>query len=46
MAARALFLVDREGRVVWREISEDSRSVEDVPSPERALAALGSVPRD
>jgi peroxiredoxin len=46
VAARALFLVDRDGRLVWREISEDWRAVEDIPSPERALAALGAVPRD
>jgi peroxiredoxin len=46
VAVRSLFLVDREGRLLWREISEDSRSLEDVPSPQRALAALGAAPRD
>jgi peroxiredoxin len=45
IAGRAVFLVDKQGRIVWREVSEDSDSLEQVPSPERALAALESVSR-
>ncbi|MCC6348437.1 MAG: redoxin domain-containing protein [Candidatus Eisenbacteria bacterium] len=45
-SGRALFLVNREGRLVWSEISDDPESIEQVPSPERALAALAAAPRD
>ena len=39
-SGRALFLVDKQGRLIWREISENVGSVDEIPSPERALAAL------
>lgn len=46
-SGRALFLVDRQGRLVWSEISEDTDSIEQIPSPDRALAALAAAaPRD
>lgn len=44
---RALFLVDRQGRLVWSEISENAGAIEQIPSPDRALAALAAAaPRD
>jgi peroxiredoxin len=46
---RALFLVDRQGRVAWHELSENTGSIEAIPSPDRALAALAALavqPRD
>lgn len=46
ISARALFLVDRDGRVVWSEVAADSDSVEHIPSPDRALAALEAAARD
>lgn len=46
ISGRALFLVDKRGRIAWREVSEDADSLEQVPSPERALAALEALPRD
>jgi peroxiredoxin len=46
ISGRALFLVDKRGRIAWREVSEDSDSIEHIPSPERALAALDALPRD
>ena len=39
-SGRASFLVDKQGRVLWREISENRGSLEAVPSLEAALAAL------
>ncbi len=39
-SGRATFVVDRDGKVLWREISEITNDVEQIPSPERALAAL------
>lgn len=45
-SGRALFLVDRQGRIVWREVSDNSDDPEQIPSPERALAALAAAPRD
>lgn len=45
-SGRALFLVDRQGRLVWSEVSENPGSLEQVPSPDRALAALAAAPRD
>lgn len=46
VSGRALFLVDRQGRLVWREVSDDADDPDRVPSPERALAALAAAPRD
>jgi len=46
ISGRALFLIDKRGRLAWREVSEDADSLEQVPSPERALAALDALPRD
>jgi peroxiredoxin len=40
-SGRALFVVDREGRIAHREVSENPGDVAHVPSVERALAALG-----
>ena len=40
VSGRALFLVDKQGTIVWREISENMGSVDAIPHPERALAAL------
>jgi peroxiredoxin len=39
-SARATFVIGKDGRILWREISEDRGSVEQIPSPDRALAAL------
>ena len=39
-SGRAIFVVDRTGRIVWREISEDMGSLEQVPSNDRALEAV------
>ena len=39
-SGRASFLVDKQGRILWREISENRGSVEAIPSLEAALAAL------
>jgi len=41
-SGRALFLVDKQGRLIWREISENPGSMDEIPSPERALAALAA----
>jgi len=46
VSGRALFLVDRHGRVVWSEVSENPGDVDQIPSPERAIAALETAPRD
>lgn len=46
VSGRALFLVDRQGRLVWSEVSENSGALDQIPSPERALAALETAPRD
>lgn len=42
-SGRASFLVDKQGRILWREISEHRGSVEEIPSPEAALAALAKA---
>lgn len=39
-SGRALFLIDKAGKLIWREVSENMGSVDAIPSPERALAAL------
>jgi peroxiredoxin len=39
-SARATFVVDRDGKIVWRELSESMGDQEQIPSPERALASL------
>jgi peroxiredoxin len=39
-SGRATFVVGKDGKLLWREISEETNSLEHVPSPERALAAL------
>jgi mycoredoxin-dependent peroxiredoxin len=39
-SGRATFVVGKDGKLLWREISEDMGDMEQVPSPERALAAL------
>ncbi len=40
LSGRALFVVGRDGRLVHREVSENMGDLEQVPSVERALAAL------
>ena len=42
-SGRASFLVDKQGRILWREISENTNSFEEIPSLEAALAALASA---
>ncbi len=39
-SARATFVVGRDGRLAYREIAEDLDAMDQVPSPERALAAV------
>jgi peroxiredoxin len=39
-SARALFVVDKEGRIVWREIAP---APTEIPSTEDAIAALGRL---
>ena len=39
-SGRATFVIGKDGRLLWREISDDMGNVEQIPSPERALAAL------
>jgi peroxiredoxin (alkyl hydroperoxide reductase subunit C) len=40
---RATFVIGRDGRIVWRELSEQRGDLEKVPSVERALeAAVGA----
>jgi peroxiredoxin len=42
-AWRASILVDKQGKVAWSEIAEDLDALDQVPSVERALAALVSA---
>lgn len=39
-SGRATFVVGRDGRLVHREIADDMGAMDQVPSPERALAAI------
>jgi peroxiredoxin len=39
-SGRATFVVGKDGKVLWREVSEDLDDTDQIPSPERALAAL------
>jgi peroxiredoxin len=39
-SARATFVIGKDGKVLWREFSEDIGDFEQVPSLDRALAAL------
>jgi peroxiredoxin (alkyl hydroperoxide reductase subunit C) len=39
-SARASFLVDKQGRIAWRQVSEDTGSVDAIPSLDAALAAI------
>jgi peroxiredoxin len=39
-SGRATFVIGRDGRLLWREISDNMGSMEHIPSPERALAAI------
>lgn len=43
-AWRASFLVDKAGTIVWSEIAEDLDGFDQIPSVERALAALVNTP--
>ena len=40
---RATFVIGRDGRIVWREITEQRGDVEKVPSIERALEAAAGA---
>jgi peroxiredoxin len=40
-SGRALFVIGRDGRLIHREISENTGDLDQVPSNERALEALG-----
>lgn len=42
-SARALFVVDRQGRIAYRDIAEDHRDIEQVPSNARLVAALEAL---
>ncbi len=37
---RASFLIDKQGRILWREVSENRGGEESIPSIDAALAAL------
>lgn len=39
-SGRASFLVDKQGRIAWREVSELSGRLDDIPSLEQALTVL------
>jgi peroxiredoxin len=39
-STRATFVIGKDGRLLWREISENMSAIEKIPSPERALAAI------
>lgn len=39
-SGRATFVIGKDGKLKWSEISDDMGNIEHVPSPERALAAL------
>ena len=39
-SSRATFVIGKDGRLLWREISESINAKEQIPSPERALAAI------
>ena len=39
-SGRAVFVVGKDGRLLWREIAENTGDREQIPSPERALASL------
>lgn len=41
-SGRATFVIGRDGRIVYREVAEILGSLDQVPSPERALAAARS----
>jgi peroxiredoxin len=41
-SGRATFVIGKDGRVLYREISESLNSMDLIPSPERALAALAN----
>ena len=43
-AWRASFLVGKDGRVLWKDVSEKSGSTDHLPSLEGALAALAALP--
>lgn len=39
-SGRATFVIGKDGRLLWREISDNMGDIEKIPSPERALAAI------
>ena len=39
-SGRAIFVIGKDGRLLWREISEDMGDIAQIPSHERALAAI------
>jgi peroxiredoxin (alkyl hydroperoxide reductase subunit C) len=44
-SGRALFLIDRQGRVAYRDVSLNPGSQAQIPDSERLLAALRALPR-
>ena len=45
-SGRGSFLVDKQGMVAWREVSESTGNLDAVPSLDAALAALAGLARD
>ena len=39
-SSRATFVIGKDGKLLWREVSENMGDVAQIPSPERALAAV------
>lgn len=39
-SGRATFVVGKDGRLLWTEVAENMGAMDNIPSPERALAAL------
>lgn len=42
-SGRATFIVDRDGKIAWRDIADDSGDIEQIPSVEGALAKLAEL---
>lgn len=43
-AWRSSFLVGKDGRLLWKDVSENTGSIDHLPSLEGALAALAALP--
>jgi peroxiredoxin len=42
-SGRASFLIDKQGLVAWRDVSDNLGSIEQIPSVEQALATLAAL---